>query len=95
MAIKDIKFMNGEGYLLKELSLSLTQYEEQMRQIEYDRFYDQYRSCRDDSGVEKTQFPSIIFAFYSIIFNQSKLPLPSELLDEYYMINSDELQIEG
>lgn len=95
MAIKDIKFMNGEGYLLKDLSLSLSQYEEQMCQIEYDQFYDSYRAHRDEYGVEKTQFPSIIFAFYNIVFSQNKIPHPADLLSEYYAINSDELLIDG
>lgn len=95
MAIKDIKFMNGEGYLLKDLSFSLDQYEDQMSKIDYDRFYDNYRSCRDETGVEKTQFPSIIFAFYNIIFTQSKVPSPADLLNEYYSLNTSELRIEG
>lgn len=95
MAIKDIKFMNGEGYLLKDLSLSLSQYEEQMRQIRYDQFYDRYRTHRDEYGVEKTQFPSIIFAFYNIVFSQNKIPHPADLLSEYYTINSGELLVDG
>ncbi len=95
MAIKDIKFMNGEGYLLKDLSLSLSQYEEQMGKIDYDRYYDNYRSCRDENGVEKTLFPSIIFAFYNIIFTQSKVPSPADLLNEYYTLNASELIIAG
>lgn len=95
MAIKDIKFMNGEGYLLKDLSLSFEEYENQMRQIDYDRFYDKYRSCRDENGVEKTQFPSIIFAFYNIVFIQCKVPQPVDLLDEYYSLNEAELLIDG
>ena len=95
MTIKDIKFMNGEGYLLKDLSLSLDACEEQMRQIDYDRFYDAYRSHRDEDGVEKTQFPSIIYAFYSIVFNFNKIPTPTDLLNEYYSLNATELIING
>ena len=95
MAIKDIKFMNGEVYLLKDHSLSFEEYENQMRQIDYDRFYDKYRSCRDENGVEKTQFPSIIFAFYNIIFTHRKVPRPVDLLDEYYNLNKAELLIDG
>lgn len=56
MTIKDIKFMNGEGYLLKEMPLSLEECESQMKKIDYDHFYDAYRSHRDEAGVEKTQF---------------------------------------
>ena len=95
MAIKDIKFMNGEGYLLKDLSLSFEEYEKQLRQIDYDRFYDKYRSHRDENGVEKTQFPSIIFAFYNIVFTQCKVPRPVDLLEEYYLLNETELHIDG
>jgi hypothetical protein len=95
MAIKDIKFMNGEGYLLKDLSLSLETYEAQMKQIDYDCIYDQYRGCRDEFGVEKTQFPSIIFAFYNIVFSLGKVPTPEELLDEYYRLNNADLFIDG
>jgi len=93
MAIIDIKFMNGEGYLLKDLSLSLEEYENQMKEISYDQIYDAYRAHRDENGVEKTQFPSIIYAFYNIIFNCCKVPTPLELIDEYYLLNSDELEI--
>ena len=95
MAIKDIKLMNGEGYLFKDLSLSLSQYEEQMSKIDYDGFYDKYRTCRDESGVENTQFPSIIFSFYNTIFIQSRIPLPEELLDEYYRLNANELFVDN
>lgn len=95
MVIKDIKFMNGEGYLLKELPLSLSECEEQMKVIEYDRFYDAYRNSRDEDGVEKTRFPSIIFAFYNIIFIQSKIPTPTEILDEYYRLNANVLTIKN
>lgn len=95
MAIKDIKFMNGEGYLLKDHSLSLNQYEDQIKQIDYDHFYDAYRSCRDEAGVEKTQFPSIIFAFYNIVFSQGKVPSPEDLLQEYYKQYEKELLVEG
>ena len=52
MAIKDIKFMNGECYLLKDLSISLEQYEDQMQRIEYDRIYEPYRCHKDEKGVE-------------------------------------------
>lgn len=93
MAIKDIKFMNGEGYLLKTFSLSLYECERQMQQIAYDSFYDAYRTHKDERGVEKTQFPSIIYAFYSIIFNVCKMPSPEELLNEYYSLNANELII--
>lgn len=93
MAIKDIKFMNGEGYLLKDLPLSFEEYENQMRQINYDHFYDNFRFCRDERGVEKTQFPSIIFAFYNIIFTQCIVPHPTDLLNEYYELNASELSI--
>lgn len=95
MIIKDIKFMNGEGYLLKNLSFSLCECEDQMKQIDYDQFYDAYRSHRDETGVEKTQFPPIIYAFYSIVFNYCKVPTPIELLDEYYLINATELLVDG
>ena len=95
MAIKDIKFMNGEGYLLKDLSLSLESYESQMKLIDYDYFYNRYRCCRDEFGVEKTQFPSIIFAFYNIVFSQGKVPTPEDLLNEYYHLNNTELHIDG
>ena len=95
MTIKDIKFMNGEGYLLKEMPLSLEECESQMKEIDYDHFYDAYRSHRDEAGVEKTQFPSIIYAFYSIVFNLSKIPTPPELLNEYYSLNANELVISG
>ncbi len=95
MAIKDVKFMNGEGYLLKDLSLSLRECEEQMRQIDYDCFYNAYRDHKDEVGVEKTQFPSIIYAFYNIIFSFNKLPTPVELLDGYYSLNSHELSLKG
>lgn len=95
MAIKDIKFMNREGYLLKELSLSLSDCETQIKQIDYESFYKAYRNCKDENGVEKTQFPSIIFAFYSVVFSKHIIPTPSELLDEYYMSNSDVLFVNG
>ena len=85
--------MNGEGYLLKNLSLSLHECEKQMQQIDYDVFYNDYRSHKDESGVEKTQFPSIIYAFYSIVFNACKIPSPQELLNEYYSLNANELSI--
>lgn len=87
--------MNGESYLLKDLPISLDKYEDEMSRINYDRFYDRYRCCRDENGVEKTQFPSIIFAFYNIIFTQCKVPHPSELLDEYYTLNDKELVTDG
>lgn len=93
MTIKDIKFMNGEGYLLKDLALPLHECEKQMQKIAYDSFYDTYRTHKDESGVEKTQFPSIIYAFYSIIFNVCKMPSPEELLNEYYLLNANELII--
>ena len=95
MTIKDIKFMNGEGYLLKDLPLSLHECEKQMMEIDYDHFYDAYRSHRDEAGVEKTQFPSIIYAFYSIVFNLNKIPTPTEVLNEYYSLNANELLING
>ena len=38
MTIKDIKFLNSEAYMLKDLSLSLHECEEQMRKIDYDGF---------------------------------------------------------
>ena len=85
--------MNGEGYLLKSISLSLHECESQIEQIAYDSFYDAYRVHKDEHGVEKTQFPSIIYAFYSIIFNFNKMPSPAELLDEYYTLNAGELTV--
>ena len=91
MIINDIKFMNSEGYLLKENTLSLNECESQMRKIQYDLIYNNYRGHKDENGVEKTQFPSVIFAFYNIVFNHSKIPSPSELLDEYYSIYSSEI----
>lgn len=95
MAIKDIKFMNGEGYLLKDLPISLCEYEEQMGRIDYDCLYDTYRGCRDEAGVENTRFPPIVFAFYSIIFSAGKIPAPSELLAEYYELNAGELIVDA
>lgn len=95
MAIKDIKFMNGEGYLLKDLPHSLEDCEKEMRAINYDSFYDKYRTCRDEDGVERTQFPSIIYAFYNIIFSFNKIPTPTELLNGYYSLNSQELILQG
>ncbi len=95
MAIIDIKFMNNEGYLLKDIPLSLCECEKQMRLIKYDEFYDHYRSFRDDNGVENTQFPSIIFSFYNIIFCQNKMPSPQDLLKEYYELYDDQITING
>lgn len=93
MTIKDIKFLNNEAYMLKDLSLSLHECEEQMRKIDYDGFYDAYRHCKDENGVEKTQFPSIIYSFYSIVFNSNRIPEPRELLEAYYILNSKELSV--
>ena len=94
MAIKDIKFMNGECYLLKDLSISLEQYEDQMQRIEYDRIYEPYRCHKDEKGVENTKFPSIIIAFYDIIFSQGVIPSPEHLIDAYYKLYEQELHIE-
>lgn len=91
MAIKDIRFMNGEGYLLKDIMLSLTECEKQMRTIEYERYYDVLRTHRDDAGVEKTQFPSFVYAFYNYVFSQWVIPTPIKFLNEYYSLNCDEL----
>lgn len=95
MAIRDIKFMNNEGYLLKDISFSLQECEEQMKAIKYDEFYDRYRSFRDDNGVENTQFPSIIFSFYNIIFNQNIVPTPQDLLKDYYDLYADQITLNG
>lgn len=94
MAIKDIKFMNGECYLLKDLSISLEQYEDQMQRIEYERIYEPYRCHKDEKGVENTKFPSIIIAFYDIIFSQGVIPSPEHLIDAYYKLYEQELHIE-
>lgn len=94
MAIKDIKFMNGECYLLKDLTLSLGQYEDQMRRIEYDSVYEPYRSCKDEKGVENTKFPSIIIAFYDIIFSQGFIPSPEQLIEAYYKLYEQEFRLE-
>lgn len=94
MVIKDVKFMNNEAYLLKDISLTLHDCAEQMKAIKYDDVYVNYRDFKNPN-VENTRFPSIIFAFYNIVFNLNKIPSPEELIKEYYTINSDDFILQG
>ena len=90
MEIKDIKFMNNEVFLLKNTGITLEQCIVQIKDIKYDVYYDPYR-CEKDDMVENTQFPPIIFAFYSFIFYKHKIPTPEELIDNYFSINGKEI----
>lgn len=92
MEIKDIKFMNNEVFLLKNAGITLEQCIDQIRDIKYDAYYDPYRYEKDDT-VENTQFPPIIFAFYSFVFYKQKIPTPEELVKNYFSINEKEIAV--
>lgn len=92
MEIKDVKFMNNEVFLLKNTGITLEQCLSQIKNIKYDAYYDPYR-CEKDDTVENTQFPPIIFAFYSFVFYKQKIPTPEELVDNYFSINEKEITI--
>ncbi len=92
MEIKDVKFMNNEVFLLKNIGITLEQCLSQIKNIKYDAYYDPYR-CEKDDTVENTQFPPIIFAFYAFVFYKQKIPTPEELVDSYFSTNEKEIAI--
>lgn len=92
MEIKDIRFMNNEVFLLKNTEITLEECLAQISSIKYDSYYDPYR-CEKDDAVENTQFPPIIFAFYSFVFYNQKIPTPKELIDNYFSIYAKEITV--
>lgn len=99
MDIKDIRLINGIAYLEKKdgtvfekyLPISLRKCEEKIETIRYTP----YRDALDEEGVEKTQFPPIIFPFYNTIFCKGWIPYVPTLLAAYYEMYSDEILVNG
>ena len=92
MEIKDVKFMNNEVFLLKNTGITLEECLTQIKSIKYDAYYNPYRYEKEDS-VENAQFPPIIFAFYSFVFYNQKIPTPEELIDNYFSIYAKEITV--
>lgn len=92
MDIKDIKFMNEEVFLLKNSEITLEDFMRQIQDIKYDECYDLYRTEKD-SLVENTQFPPVIYAFYSFVFFNKKIPCPEEIVDNYFSLYSGQIEI--
>lgn len=82
--IIDIKFMNNQVYLLKENTISLADFEQQISDIKYTSVYETYKKIKDESGAEKTQFPPINKVFYSELFENGKVLPPMLLVDKYF-----------
>lgn len=91
----DIKFMNDKAYLLKQHSLSAEEFEHQISKIQYATAYEPYKTVKDETGVEKTHFPSINIVFYKYIFEMGKVPYPETLIDEYFDYYHDLIEIDS
>ena len=94
MEIKEVKFMNNEVFLLKNAGITLEECLSQIKSIKYDAYYGPYR-CEKEDSVENSQFPPIIFAFYSFVFYNQKIPTPEELIDNYFSIYANEIMVCG
>ncbi len=90
--IVDIKFMNGEAYLLKTHTLSLSNFEQQLANIEYDSVYKNYK-VKDKAGVEKAHFPAVNIVFYRSIFESGTVLVPMQLVDEYFKYYKDTINV--
>lgn len=66
MTIKDIKFMNGEGYLLKEMPLSLEECESQMKEIDYDHFMMHIAATEMKPVLKKLSFRQSYMLFIAL-----------------------------
>lgn len=84
--IKDIVFNSDNAVLSKKFSMSSVEIEEQLKHIDYVKFYSPYKRCVSDS-VEKASLPFIMLAFYHYIFVEEMVPTPKDLIDEYYFLN--------
>lgn len=92
--IEDIKFINDEVYLHKSIEMSLSECIKQISKIHYEAYYNHYRH-ENDYDVENTQFPPIIYAFYSFVFYKNKIPSPEELINNYFVLYAEQIIAEG
>ena len=92
--IHDIKFKNTQAYLLKDIDLTLEQCEFQIKKIDYEFFYEPYKHIKEEKA-ENTKFPSIIYAFYSLVFSSNQVPAPQILIDTYFSLYSGQIQYDG
>ena len=86
--------MNDEVYLHKSIEMSLSECIEQISDISYKKYYNDYR-YEKDYNVENTQFPPIIYAFYSYIFNRNKIPSPEEVINNYFELYAEQFIVES
>ena len=86
MSILDVKFKNGQAFLLKHHGIGLQEYESQISKIEYEHIYERYRLIKDIYGVEKEMFPPVNMVFFSYLFMYQKVPDTDKLLEEYFQM---------
>jgi len=79
--IFDIKFFNGQTYLLKTCKISSVDIESAVKALPYSG-----ERLQKDELVEKSLLPPFILAFYKFLFEKNSIPTEDELC-EYYLNN--------
>jgi hypothetical protein len=80
----DIKFMNGQVYMLKKIDWTT---EKLIRQIEIMPYSGEKRI--KENSVENAKLPYVVPIFYYYIFNMDRIPSEEELFNEYINIYMD------
>ena len=85
MDTPEIRFLNNrEVYYLKKYDITVKEYEEQIKNIEYEKFYSRYRGLDKNNAVENANLPYVVFVFYKFFFFCNKIPDAEKLIDSYF-----------
>lgn len=87
--IFDIKFFNGQIYLLKKSIITSSQIESSIKSIKYSG-----EKLQKDTVVENSKLPPFIAAFYKYIFENNAIPTERDLIS-YYLDNYYDLKDEN
>ena len=84
--IIDIKLENNLIGIERELKLTSSDVENQLKELQYSGM-----KLKLNEEVENSRFPPVIAAFYYFIFMRLKIPSEKQLLDFYYKFSDIEI----
>ena len=76
--IIDIKFSGNQVYVLKEINLTASDIEEQLKEINYTG-----QGRANSQTTENLRFPPFALAFYNLLFRNQRIPEEQELIRFY------------
>lgn len=76
--IIDIKFSGNQAYVLKEINLTSTQVEDQLKKLKYTG-----QNRKKLPSTENQKFPPFALAFFKLLFRKCEIPSEDELITFY------------